>query len=154
MAVQMWEIKVVTLSDFEGQWKIPPSDVIMVGDQPFVRLRTNNWGLVSLVLEDNPGAPPKVQNKVSLACSMGLQHLCALRNAAQAESLQPKEGSTLFASPQGMQPRRKKPKTSRAQQQPSRQQPEAMCIQVDLEDSTHKVEVLRPVRASDAVYVK
>ena len=156
MQVQMYEIKVVTLGDLEAQWKIPPSDVIMVGNQPFVRLRTNNWGLVSLVLEDNPGAPPKVQNKVSLACCKGLQHLCALRNAAQAESLVPKDGSTLFASPQPscIQPKRKKPKTSRIEQQLSRQQPEPITIDVILDGSTHSIEVLRPVAASDAVYVK
>ena len=139
MQVQMWEIKVVALGDLESQWKIPPSDVIMVGAQPFVRLCTNNWGLMSLVLEDNPGAPAK--NTVSLACSKGLQHLSASRNAAQAESLQPKEGSTLFASPQAscMQPKRKKPKTSRIEQQLSRQQPEPISINVDLEGSTHSI---------------
>ena len=152
----MYEIKVVTLGDLEAKWNIPPSDVIMVGNQPFVRLRTNNWVLVSLVLEDNPGAPPKVQNEVSLECCKGLQHLCALRNAAQAESLVPKDGSALFASPQPscMQAKRKKPKTTRIEQQSNRQQPEPITIDVILDGSTHSIEVLRPVAASDAVYVK
>ena len=53
-----------------------------------------------------------------------------------------------------MQAKRKKPKTTRIEQQSNRQQPEPITIDVILDGSTHSIEVLRPVAASDAVYVK
>ena len=151
MDVQLSEVRMVTVPNLKSQFRIPPEDVIMAGNMPFIRLRSRSWTLMNLVSEDNPDSPFKDNSfrGQSLTCCIGLSTLTQRRNDLQAEHLAPPGGLTLFEAVE----KPKKRKMSRMEAKTKRDEHVPMSIDFEMDGATHSIEVLRPVHARDALYV-
>ena len=95
------DAKIVSAQGLKSKWKIPPQDVVIVGNEPFVKIRAESFTLMGMVFESNEDAPQVgsaiARKKYSLCCSIGFNMLTKLRNAAQDEAESPAQGgSTLF----------------------------------------------------------
>ena len=120
MEVELSEVRKVAVKGLKAHVQIPPEDVIVTNNVPFIRLRTQSWTLMQAVFEDNPDAPAAGMSAkgLSLACCNGLNMLVRMRNEAQAAHLAPQGGSTLFDVAEVKKP--KKPRMSRIEIQSQR----------------------------------
>lgn len=163
MVVQLEEVRVVSVVGLKTQFKIPPHDAIIVDDVPFIRLQSNSWTLMNVVFERNENAPTtlmgreRASEKLSLSCCVGLNTMLQLRNEAQAQHLAPAGGSTLFQGG-GVDANAKKKKQNvvmtRLEMKSKRTEHVPITIDITMDGTTHTIEVLRPVHAKDALYVK
>ena len=163
MVVQLEEVRVVSVVGLKTQFKIPPHDAVIVGDEPFIRLNSQSWTLQNVVWEQNEDAPiphvgrDRTRQYSSLANCIGLNTMLQLRNEAQAQHLAPAGGSTLF---QGVDvdDNNKKKKTglqmTKLEMKSKRNEHVPITIDINMDGTTHTIEVLRPVHAKDALYVK
>ena len=56
MEVELSTMRKVIVKGFKSQWQVPNADVIFVDLMPFIRLRTQSWTLLQIILENNPDA--------------------------------------------------------------------------------------------------
>ena len=161
MVVQLEEVKVVSVDGLKTQFKIPPYDAIVVDDVSFVKINTQSWTLMNVVFEQNENAPTprlgrdRASEKLSLSGCVGLNTMLQLRNEAQAQHLAPAGGSTLFQGG-GVDANTKKKKAmmTRLEMKSKRTEHVPITIDITMDGTTHTIEVLRPVHAKDALYVK
>jgi len=163
MVVQLEEVKIVSVVGLKAQFKIPPQDAIIVDDVTFIRLTSNSWTLMNVVFEQNEDAPTtrigreRASEKLSLSCCVGLNTMLQLRNEAQAQHLAPAGGSTLFQGGDVDANTKKKKQNvvmTRLEMKSKRTEHVPITIDITMDGTTHTIEVLRPVHAKDALYVK
>jgi len=149
-------VRIVSVAGLKSQFKIPPEDVITADNMPFIRMRSNSWTLMGVIFEKNPDAPVtgKSLKGVSLTCCIGLNKLMQIRNEAQAKYLAPQGGSTLFQDDENDQKTKKnKPVMSRLEMKTKRDEHVMISIDIQMDGTTHSIQVLRPVHPKDALHV-
>ena len=144
----------VVVKGLKAQWQVPNADVIFANRVPFIRLRTQSWTLMQIILENNTDAPAgdRKAKGLSLACCNGLNMLVQIRNETQAAHFLPQGGSTLFDVDEVK--KLKKARLSRIEIQGQRDDLIPISIDIPLDGITHSVQVLRPVMTKDALYVE
>ena len=164
MEVTMTSVKTIMVKGLKSKWLVPSDDCVECDSQEYIRLGVRSYGLIAIVLEDNPSedAPAKDRSYWSLASCKGYQQLKQLRNSAQAAELDPGT-STLFdpAPPENGEHKRKHNRgvlskthrPSRMEVQAKRMDYMSIDIPVVVAGLDTFIRVIRPTQAQDAVYV-
>ena len=127
----------VSLPGVKGSWLIKAQDTVEVDGEVFVRLRTTNSSLSSML--------GNVQGYCCLNRSEGLKVILKLRNQESERS----EGCTLFDE---QQPNKKRLSRSAASQE-RREHSKTVLISIDEENPEAKVLMLKAVHPTDCAWI-
>ena len=146
LPVHVAEVRACTITMGGIQWKITKAaDSVVVDGELFVRMAATSWTLMHCVyhgLEDRPSSP-------TLGTNHGLARLIEMRNKAQAEYL---SNSAAEGQCKLFEQKLKRARVTHAKQADLRETPQSMTLDVIINGTVHKVEVLRPVHPKDNLF--
>ena len=156
MKAQLSEIKCVRFEGLHAMLKFLPCEQCACDGLEFVRLNPRSGSLISVVCEANDDAPKPTPNNFSLTCCDAMCELQRLRNAAAAKELaQPAaDACSLFASAGGPQTKAAKARVSHQARKEQRLTKQSVVAQITTQGDAHAVEMIRPVAARDAIWVR
>ncbi len=153
----MSETLSVRINNVKGEWPTSlDDDKCEVDDVRYIRIASQNRGLRKLIFENNELSTGKSVDQ-SITSSKGLAQLIKQRNEKHAELFTAESSGatldcTLFAD-ESNEPPKKAPKIAHNKAHLMRKSPKAMTLEVDVGDSVHEVNVLRPVHPRDNLWV-
>lgn len=145
------EMKCAILESDKTILKFMPKDQIAYNGTTVVCLGVLNHSLHSLVIEKNTVAPQPISKCFSITCSIGLNKLKKMRNAAQSESMS--DESCSLSAYEGLDMKRRRKHTPRSDIQEMRRKHASMEIFAGYGGKRIIVLVLRPVHPNDVLAV-
>ena len=138
------EHRVVSIESLKSTWTIQPADVLMVDGTAFVRVA----GYAPLpILTENLDVPYKLRY-LSPSVSKGLSELLKLREEAEERAATEEDSAcALFA------PAKKKAKISKDIVSEKRHNPKSVEIEIEVNDETIPIDVVRQVHRKDNLFV-
>jgi hypothetical protein len=149
LKAELLDYKAVQLEGVKATWMIPPTDVVDVEGQLFVKLNGRNHGLLQVVITGNSLAPKSLR---TLTASTGIKEIVLLRNKAQAAAFEAESNESscsLFDTTPV-----KKARVARHDVQAARGAPRTLTVCLPVDGVERDVAVLRPVHPRDTLFVE
>ena len=149
------ETKNVAFPGVKATWMFKHDEQRTCGGDVFVRLNPRNRSMISLVCENNPNAPNPAPHTAT--CCKAIADMMQIRNQTQSALLNPRQLDlcSLF-SKEASEQHKSKPRVHvpRHEKKDKRATADSMTIEVEHNEETHSIEVLRPIDIRDGLWVK